>query len=123
VQLQLKTILNQVQRLVGFIYQEIELFAKKGQPMAIKVKIAAHEGRPRRCSKCLKPAPGHGRLRARRWLHEAVWGVPVYFYYTPRRVKCAQHGVVVEHMPWNVGKRPCTRSMMCFLARWARRLS
>jgi transposase len=48
---------------------------------------------------------------------------PVYFYYSPRRVKCAEHGVVVEHMPWNVGKRPYTRPMMCFLAHWARRLS
>ncbi len=122
-QLQLKTILNQVQHLVGFIYQEIELFAKKDEPLAIKVKITAHEGRPRRCSKCLKPAPGYDRLRARRWLHEPVWGIPVYFYYTPRRVKCSEHGVVVEHMPWNVGKRPYTRTMMCFLARWARRLS
>lgn len=122
-QLQVKTILNQVQRLVGFIYQEIELFAQPGYPRVIKVKIAAHEGRPRLCSKCLKPAPGYGRLRARRWLHEPVWGIPVYFYYTPRRVKCSAHGVVVEHMPWTVGKRPYTRAMMCFLAHWARRLS
>lgn len=122
-QVQLKTILNQVQRLVGFIYQEIELLAKKGQPLAIKIKIAEHEGRPRRCSKCGKPAPGYGRLPTRRWLHEPLWNIPVYFYYAPRRVKCAEHGVVVEHMPWNVGKRPYSRAMMCFLAQWARRLS
>ena len=123
IQLQIKTLLNQVQHLAGFIYQEIELFAKKGQPLVIKVKIAAHRGQPRRCSQCLKPAPGYDRLKARRWLHEPLWGVAVYFYYAPRRVKCAVHGVVVEHMPWNVGKRPLTRPMMCFLAHWARRLS
>ena len=35
-QVQLKTILNQVQHLVGFIYQEIELLAKKDEPLAIK---------------------------------------------------------------------------------------
>ena len=29
----------------------------------------------------------------------------------------------VEAMPWNEGKRPWTRAMMVFLARWARRLS
>ena len=102
-QLQLKTILNQVQRLVGFIYQEIELFAQTGYPRVIKVKIAAHEGRPRLCSKCLKPAPGYGRLRARRWLHEPVWGIPVYFYYTPRRV-CAGHAA-----DWSL----CTESPAC----------
>jgi hypothetical protein len=44
VQVQLKTILNQVQHLVGFIYQEIELSGKKGQRLAIKVQIAEHAG-------------------------------------------------------------------------------
>jgi transposase len=38
-------------------------------------------------------------------------------------VNCAVHGVVVEHIPWSVGKRPITTAMMGFLARWARRLS
>src|SRR5713226_9222648 len=41
----------------------------------------------------------------------------------PRRVECAEHGVVVEHIPWSDGKRPVTCAMMGFLARWARRLS
>jgi transposase len=31
--------------------------------------------------------------------------------------------VVVEHLPWNEGKRTLTTAMMVFLARWARRLS
>jgi hypothetical protein len=31
--------------------------------------------------------------------------------------------VVVEQIPWSEGKRPVTRSMMGFLARWALRLS
>jgi hypothetical protein len=30
---------------------------------------------------------------------------------------------VIEHLPWSEGKRPVTRAMMVFLARWARRLS
>jgi transposase len=38
-------------------------------------------------------------------------------------VECAEHGVVVEHIPWSDGKRPVTCAMMGFLARWARRLS
>ena len=41
----------------------------------------------------------------------------------PRRVSCDTHGVRVEALPWNEGKRPWTRAMMIFLARWARRLS
>jgi hypothetical protein len=31
--------------------------------------------------------------------------------------------VVVEHVPWNEGKKTPTTAMMVFLARWARRLS
>jgi transposase len=46
-----------------------------------------------------------------------------WFLYAPRRVKCPQHGVVVEHIPWSEGKRPITTAMMGFLARWARDLS
>jgi transposase len=45
------------------------------------------------------------------------------FFYAPRRVCCAVHGVRVEAMPWAEGKRPWTRAMMVFLARWGRRLS
>ncbi|PYT28993.1 MAG: hypothetical protein DMG57_13025 [Acidobacteria bacterium] len=50
-------------------------------------------------------------------------GYPHHFCYAPRRVACAEHGVVVEHIPWSDGKRPVTGAMMGFLARWARRLS
>lgn len=52
-----------------------------------------------------------------------LWGIPVDFFYAPRRVNCPEHGVVVEHLPWNEGKRTLTTAMMGFLARWARRLS
>ena len=118
-QLQLKTIFNRVQRLVGFVYEDIKL----SDSLEIEVKIGAHEGVKRRCSECLKQAPRYDRLPTRSWQHEPVYGIPVTFFYPPARVNCPEHGVVVEHMPWSVGKRPCTRHMMCFLARWARRLS
>jgi transposase len=38
-------------------------------------------------------------------------------------VACPQDGVVVEAIPWSEGKRPVTKAMMAFLARWARHLS
>ena len=65
----------------------------------------------------------YDRLGQRRWLFVPLWGIPSYFYYAPRRVKCAEHGVVIEHIPWSDGKRPVTCAMMGVLARWARRLS
>jgi transposase len=76
-----------------------------------------------RCSQCQQPAPGYDRLVERDWLFVPLWGIPTHFRYAPRRVECAEHGVVVEQIPWSEGKRPVTRAMMGFLARWARRLS
>ena len=52
-----------------------------------------------------------------------LWGITARFFYAARRVNCATHGVVVEHLPWSQGKRPVTTAMMGFLARWARQLS
>ncbi len=77
----------------------------------------------RRCSRCQRPTPGYDQLEERRWRHVPLWGIEVWFRYTPQRVNCPEHGVVVEHLPWNEGKRPLTTAMMGFLARWARRLS
>src|SRR6202051_153400 len=64
-----------------------------------------------------------GGWNARSWLLVPLWGIPTYFRYAPRRVECAEHVVVVEQIPWSEGKRPATRAMMGFLARWARLLS
>jgi transposase len=85
--------------------------------------VAAHGGRGAKCSRCLKPAPGYDRLETRAWLFVPLWGIVTWFLYAARRVNCPEHGVVVEHVPWSAGKRPVTLTMMCFLSRWARRLS
>lgn len=52
-----------------------------------------------------------------------VWSFKVYFRYVPRRVKCPEHGVKVESLPWGYGKERMTFSYQIFLARWAKRLS
>jgi transposase len=107
---------------VGFVFTDEWLLGDK-EPEAIEVRIAAHGGIRGRCSLCQKAAPGYDHLPERRWQFVPLWGIPVWFVYAPRRVKCPQHGVVVEHIPWSDGKRPVTLAMMGFLARWARRLS
>jgi transposase len=90
---------------------------------SIEITIEPHAGIRRRCSRCLKPAPGYDCLPQRRWLFVPLWGIATYFCYAPRRVECAEHGIVVEHIPWSDGKRPVTCAMMGFLARWGRRLT
>lgn len=120
--LKLKTILNRIQPFVGFVYQSIQLCGTEDTPR-IQVKVASHRGIRGKCARCLKPAPGYDRLPERRWLFVPLWQIPVHFFYAPRRVQCPEHGLGVEHIPWNQGKRPVTTAMMGFLARWARRLS
>ena len=123
IQLQVKTILNRVQRFVGFVYTQVRMHCPPELPASIEIFIEPHGGIRGRCSRCQRPSPGYDRLPERRWLFVPLWGIETYFCYAPRRLECAEHGVVVEHIPWSEGKRPVTRAMMGFLARWARRLS
>ena len=99
------------------------MHCSQGRPHSIDITLEPHRGIRGRCSRCRRPAPGYDRLPHRRWLFVPLWGIPTHFRYAPRRVQCAEHGVVVEHIPWSDGKRPVTCAMMGFLARWARRLS
>jgi transposase len=105
------------------VYEEIELLRHEGKAQAIQIRLRVHKGRRGRCSQCERPAPGYDQLEERNWQHVPLWGIPTYFCYPPRRVECPEHGIVVEAIPWSEGKRPLTRAMMGFLARWARRLS
>lgn len=121
-QLEVKTILNRIQHFAGFVYKEVRLRASRGK-LRIEVRIEPHQGRRGKCSECRRPAPGYDRLPERGWLFVPLWGIVTWFLYAPRRVQCPEHGVVVEHIPWSEGKRPITKAMMGFLARWARHLS
>jgi transposase len=111
-----------VQHFVGFVYDEVKMHGRR-RSLSIEITLEPHAGIRGRCSQCRGSAPGYDRLPERRWLFVPLWGIPTYFLYAPRRVECTEHGVVVEHIPWSEGKRPVTRAMMGFLARWARRLS
>jgi len=123
-QLQVKTILNAIQHFPGFVFRDIRLHRHRdGRPSHIEIGVEPHGGIPAKCSHCLQPAAGYDRLPQRPWLFVPLWGIRTLFVYASRRVQCATHGVVVEHVPWSDGKRPVTITMMCFLSRWARRLS
>jgi transposase len=121
-QLEVKTLLNRIQHFVGFVYSDIRLRSPRGK-LCLEVTVESHQGRRGECSECRGAAPGYDHLPERWWLFVPVWGIVTWFRYAPRRVKCATHGVVVEHIPWSQGKRPVTTAMMGFLALWARRLS
>jgi transposase len=121
-QLEVKTILNRIQHFSGFVYRDVRL-RSPWRRLRIEIRLEPHRSSRGSCSKCREPAPGYDQLPERSWSFVPLWGIKTYFLYSPRRVECSQHGVVVEHIPWSEGKRPVTITMMCFLSRWARRLS
>lgn len=120
--MQLKTILNRVEHCKSFVYGEARMIDTDGRP-SIEVRLQPRaNGRPI-CSGCGQVRPGYDRLPVRRFEYVPLWGMPVFFLYAMRRVKCPDCGVKVEQVPWGDGKCSLTRSYRWFLARWAKRLS
>ena len=120
--MQLKTILNHVEKFKSFVYTTVRWATDAGKP-ALEVEVQARRNSRPLCSGCGKPGPGYDRRPERRFEFVPLWGVRVFLVYAPRRVDCPTCGVRVEHMPWAAGKSQLTQTYAWFLARWARRLS
>jgi transposase len=121
--MQLKTILNRVERHKSFVYGDVKLIETGGAP-AIEIPLSPRKnGRPI-CSGCNRPAPGYDQSsRPRRFEFVPLWGIAVFFVYRMRRVDCPKCGVKVEQVPWCDGKHQLTTTYRWFLAGWAKRLS
>ena len=119
--MQLKTILNRVERYKSFVYGEPR-WADDSRS-TIEVPIRARAGGRPICSGCGRRRPGYDRLAARRFEFVPLWQIAVVFVYALRRVDCPRCGVVAERVPWSNGKSRLTTTYQWFLAGWARRLS
>jgi len=117
---QLKTILNSLQRHKSFVYQEARWADAK---TAIEILIKPRANGRAICSGCGKRAPGYDRLAQRRFEFVPLWQIAVYFVYAMRRVDCPTCGVKVEKIPWCDGKNQLTTTYRWFLTGWAKRLS
>lgn len=120
--MQLKTILNRVQKFKSFVYTTVGWIEHAGEP-ALEVGIEPRANSRALCSGCERPRSGYDKLPARRFEFVPLWGMKVFFVYAPRRVDCRDCGVRVERLPWASGKHRMTDAYAWFLARWARRLS
>lgn len=120
--MQLKTILNRVQRFKSFVYGSVR-WANDAEEPAIEVELHARANSRGICSGCARRRPGYDRLSQRCFEFIPFWGLKVFFLYAPRRVECGRCGIRVERMPWVSGKRQLTESYAWFLAGWAKRLS
>ena len=120
--MQLKTILNRVEKHRSFVYGKAEFVeAERGPTIEIEIRPRAN-GRAV-CSGCEQPGPGYDTLPVRHFEFVPLWGILVFFLYAMRRVDCPTCGVKVEKVPWAKGKQRITTTYAWFLAGWAKRLS
>lgn len=120
--MQLKSILNHVQRYKSFVYGKAQWVEDAARP-TIEVRIEPRANGRAICSGCGRPGPGYDRLPQRRFEFVPLWQIAVFFVYAMRRVDCPRCGVTVERVPWAEGKHTMTTTFRWFLARWAKRLS
>ena len=121
--MQLKTILNRLQKFKSFVYGNIAwLDCDDGSP-AILVEIMPRSNSKSICSGCGNAGPGYDTLPPRKFEFVPLWNIAVFFIYALRRVNCSKCGVKVERVPWTDGKNTLTKTYMQFLAAWAKKLS
>jgi len=122
-----KTLLNRVHPVKGFVYERDRLVEDRGQPNGVRIEacLRPRKGSAGACSCCGSRGPTYDHLAERRFDFVPLWGMAVVLVYALRRIDCRSCGVKVELLPWLApgGKRTATVALELFLARWARRLS
>ena len=118
--MQLKTILNRVERHKGFVYAAVRFSGVGRASLEVELRERANS-RPI-CSACGQAGPGYDRLPKRRYEFVPLWALAVFLVYAPRRVDCPRCGVKVERLPWAEGKSRLTTTYQWFLASWSKLL-
>ena len=88
----------------------------------LRIELDAKKRRKLPCGVCGRRSRPRDKRRERRWRHVSLWGIAVFLYYRPRRVKCLEHGIKVERIPWNMGKKPISFPLITVLSFWSRLL-
>jgi len=118
----LKSILNKVQPVKGFVYQSVRYSSPV--PDTIEAEVVPRRGSQARCSGCGRVCRCYDHSdRPRLWLMPPLFKFALVLIYTMRRVACPACGVVVEKVPWATGKHTLCDGFRLLLARWARKLS
>ena len=85
--MQVKTILNHVEKFKSFVYASVRRAAHTDEP-ALEVEVQARRNSRPLCSGCGNPGPGYDRRPARSFEFVPLWGLKVFLVYAPRRVDC-----------------------------------
>ncbi len=118
----IKTLLNKTERFKSFVYVSV-CFMLIADMEALVVDIEPRRNSRPLCPECGKRCTVYDRQPQRLFEYLPILVFKTYFRYAPRRVKCPEHGIKVEAVPWAYGKERTTISYQVFLARWAKRLS
>ena len=74
--MQLKVILNRVEKQQSFVYGAIRFI--EGPDLAIEVDVRSRANSRPRCSQCGGKGPGYDTLQVRRFEFVPLWGIPVF---------------------------------------------
>lgn len=116
----LKTILNSCCDFNGFVITNSSFDDNK---RGIDITIRSHKNHKGICSKCKQKGSTYDHLPNRKFEFIPIWGYPIYFNYSMRRIDCPTCGVKVESVPWATGKNHLTDHYASFLASWAKEMS
>ncbi len=120
--MQIKSILNRLEKHKGFVYAKVE-FDDKAKKQSLLVHIKPRKGSKGHCSSCGVKGNQYDKLPPRRFQFVPLWGILVFFVYSMRRIDCKTCGITVEMVPWADGKKRACTSFLWFLAHWAKVLS
>ena len=113
--MQLKTMLNRVQKFKSFVYGSV-CWVEGAQEPTLEVELHARRNSRPACSVCGHIRPGYDTLTIRRFEFIPMWGIKVFFLYAPRQVDCPDCRIRVERIPWAAGKHRLTENYAWFLA-------
>lgn len=88
--MQIKTILNRVQKFKSFVYGAVQCIESASEP-TLEIDIEARANSRAVCNGCGRKRAGYDRLPARRFEFIPMWGHKVFFVYAPRRVSWLWH--------------------------------
>src|ERR1700719_4675478 len=119
--MQLKTLLNRVHPVKGFVYGKPRQIEDDSAPNGFRIEVELQPRRRSRgvCSGCGKAGPGYDRLAVREFDFVPLWGIAVTLLYALRRIDCPRCEAKVEQVPWcDPGcKSPMTTAFKVFLSR------
>ena len=113
--MQLKTILNHVEKQKGFVYQDAQWNEQRTE---ILVTLQPHQRSRPICSGCGKKRPGYDNRPVRRFEFVPLWNIPVILLYAMRRVASTAPNAASkssESLGQTVSTNPLTATVFSWL--------